>query len=76
MALTGMDGLNLFDQEHFNIVAVDLDLPDMDGVDACLELLRRNPDLPVIIVIDRGNEAIAAEALNMGVAYYLVKTPT
>ncbi|MHA1598230.1 MAG: ATP-binding protein [Alphaproteobacteria bacterium] len=73
IAHTGMDGLNMHKREPYDVVAVDYRLPDILGIEICNELLTHTPDLPVIMVTGQGSEDVAAEALDIGVANYIVK---
>jgi excisionase family DNA binding protein len=58
---------------HFDLLITDLMMPGMNG----LALIRRareiQPALPVVIVTGYSTEAMAIEALNMGVSAYLKK---
>lgn len=58
---------------HYDLLVTDLMMPGMNG----LALIRRarevQPGLPVVIVTGHSTEAMAIEALNMGVSAYLKK---
>jgi DNA-binding response OmpR family regulator len=53
-------------------VILDLNLPGMDGVDVC-RLLRRESDIPVIMLTARSEEADKLIGLEMGADDYVVK---
>jgi DNA-binding response OmpR family regulator len=55
-----------------DLVLLDLGLPDMDGVEVCLEL-RRLSLVPIIVVTARGAEAARVAALDAGADDYIVK---
>jgi DNA-binding response OmpR family regulator len=55
-----------------DLVLLDLGLPDMDGVEMCLEL-RRLSLVPIIVVTARGAEAARVAALDAGADDYIVK---
>ena len=57
---------------EFDIVLLDLRLPDMDGLDVCRELRRRG-DVPIIIVSARGDDVDMVLGLELGADDYLVK---
>jgi len=69
----GVSGLALHNAEPYNLIAVDDQLSDMTGLDVAQKLLATYPDLPIIIVIGRGNEQVAAEAFRLGVYNYVIK---
>jgi two-component system response regulator ResD len=61
-------------QERFDLVVLDLGLPDGDGLDL-LRTLRQGgaEQLPVIVVTGRGDEADRVVGLELGADDYLVK---
>lgn len=62
--------------EAADIVLLDHQLPDHDGVDV-LRSLRDRPESPSVVMITaHGNEALAAESLRRGADDYLVKDGT
>lgn len=68
-AATGADGLA---QEGFDVVLLDLGLPDIDGVEVCRRL-RAGSDVPVIVVSARSEEVDRVVLLEMGADDYVVK---
>ncbi|MBC9251224.1 fused response regulator/phosphatase [Pseudomonas alcaligenes] len=69
----GLQGLEVFEHEHPDVVICDLRMPQVDG----LELIRRinvlGSDVPVIVVSGAGVMSDAVEALRLGAADYLIK---
>jgi len=72
-ALTGADGLAKFKDNPFDIVLLDYRLPDTDGLELARILLNIAPDLPIVFITTKGSEMVAAEALAIGVANYIIK---
>ncbi|MET1080277.1 MAG: two-component system response regulator RssB [Pseudomonas sp.] len=72
-ACNGLQGLEVFEREHPDLVVCDLRMPQVDG----LELIRRinalGVDTPVIVVSGAGVMSDAVEALRLGAADYLIK---
>lgn len=69
------DGTTALDADAsgvFDVVLLDLRLPDMDGLDVCRELRRRG-DVPIIIVSARGDDVDMVLGLELGADDYLVK---
>jgi PAS domain S-box-containing protein len=54
-------------------VLLDLNLPDMDGIEVLRSIAGEPDACPVIVMTAYGNEAIAVEAMKAGAADYLVK---
>jgi len=57
---------------RFDIVLLDLTLPDMDGLDVCREL-RAALSVPIIVITARGEEADRVMGLELGADDYLPK---
>jgi DNA-binding response OmpR family regulator len=56
-----------------DLVLLDLGLPDGDGEDICRVLVRHHPDVPVIVLTARREEADVVLGLEMGAVDYVVK---
>jgi PAS domain S-box-containing protein len=71
----GLDGLAAIKRRHPSLVLLDMQLPDIDG----LELLRHlqadpdTADIPVIVVSADATEARASQAIATGATHYLTK---
>jgi DNA-binding NarL/FixJ family response regulator len=57
----------------FDVVILDLILPDADGLDGLRQIVSVVPDMPVVILSGLDDEEIAREALNEGAQGFLVK---
>jgi DNA-binding response OmpR family regulator len=73
-ALSFADGLNKLQDEEYDLVVLDYDLPDGNGV----ELFRRMQELgiggKVILVTGQDDPDLSFEAMRMGASDYMVKT--
>jgi DNA-binding response OmpR family regulator len=69
---TALEALRVLPKEQFDLVVLDLRLPDLDGFEA-LRLLRGISDVPVIIATATGNEQMIVRLLNAGADDYVVK---
>lgn len=67
--VTGGEALAAAD---FDLVLLDLGLPDMNGIAVCHELRARG-DVPIIVVSARGEEADRVVGLELGADDYIVK---
>lgn len=50
MVETGQAAIEVSKHYQFQVVILDLGLPDLDGLDVLAHLLHRDPDLPIIIL--------------------------
>ena len=72
VAGTGMEALTAFQAASFDLVLLDLGLPDIDGIDL-LKILRKRMALPIIIISARNNENEKVKALDLGADDYVTK---
>ncbi|MFD8074111.1 response regulator transcription factor [Streptomyces sp. NBC_00510] len=69
---TALEALREVAQVGFDVVILDLGLPDLDGAEA-LKMLRGITDVPVIIATARDDESEIVRLLNAGADDYLIK---
>jgi len=72
---SGEKGLQLCLTTKPDVILLDYFLPDLDGLEFLGELktTHQQTDLPVIMLIDQGNESVAVAVMKNGAADYLVK---
>lgn len=71
-ASTGLDGLHLVRQHTYDLVILDVNLPEIDGW-GVLENLRRDNNTRVMMLTARGRLAGKIKGLDLGADDYLVK---
>ena len=71
-AAEGGTGVGVLESEHFDMVILDINLPDIDGFEV-LRQVRSFSDVPTIIVTVRGKDDDQATGLEMGADDYIVK---
>lgn len=73
IANNGRDGLHLFQQEHFDLVLLDVNLPEMDGFEV-LQAIRNNGSVtPVILLTAKDEVKDKVTGLNLGANDYVTK---
>lgn len=72
VAKTGMEALTLLQTESFDLLLLDLGLPDIDGIDL-LKIVRKRMAIPIIILSARTNELEKVKALDHGADDYVTK---
>ena len=70
---TGVEGLAAFDEALHDLVIVDYQLPDYNGLQVLEMLMTRGVTTPVIIATGAGSEEIAVRAMKLGAADYINK---
>ena len=73
VAETGRDGLHLVDTLHPDAVVLDLNLPDVSGLDLFETIRTKNPRVPVLFITGHGTTESAIEAMKRGALDYLLK---
>jgi DNA-binding response OmpR family regulator len=74
-ARTGAEGMRLAQEGKFDLITLDIDLPDISGLEVCRRL-KRDPRLchiPVIFVSGRLCEVNRPRCFELGAADYIVK---
>ncbi len=73
LACNGEEGLMIYQQGHYDLLAVDQKMPVYDGLDVIRYLAERNCLPPTIMITGAGDEKIAVEAMKLGAGDYIVK---
>lgn len=71
-AAEGREALAVFRHERPNLVVLDLNLPELDGLDVCRQI-RRTSDVPIIMLTARIEETDRLIGLELGADDYVVK---
>ncbi len=71
-ASNGMEALELFKDNDFDIIIMDVMMPELDGFSAVKEI-RKTSDVPVIMLSARGEEYDKVLGFELGVDDYVVK---
>lgn len=69
----GIAALNSIEKLEPDLVVLDLGLPNMTGEAVCLEIRKKHPDLPVIILTAKDSVSDIVHGLNLGADDYMTK---
>ena len=71
----GKQALEALDRDDIEVIILDLEMPVMDGMTALPLLLKKRPDVKILIssTLTAKNAAISLKALSMGASDYLTK---
>ena len=72
-AYTGQSGLNLIQNNGYDVVILDLMLPDMDGIDLCHRLRQIGCSIPILMLTARDTVDDKVKGFDSGADDYLVK---
>ena len=65
--------MNALSNDRFDVVLLDLHLPDGSGAECVERLQKADTLMPIVVLSGHGDEDYAVEILNRGVQDYLVK---
>lgn len=71
-ATDGKTALALFNKEHPDFLILDLNLPEMDGLEVC-KAVRRDSNIPIMMLTARVEEADRLIGLELGADDYVIK---
>ncbi|MDX2242573.1 MAG: response regulator [Leptolyngbyaceae cyanobacterium bins.302] len=60
-------------KESFDIILLDLTLPDSQGLDSLDSLVKQAPNLPIVVLTNTNDDELAVQAVRHGAQDYLVK---
>jgi len=69
----GVTALNHLKKSAPDLVVLDLGLPNVSGETVCLEIRKKYPDLPVIILTAKDSVSDVVQGLNLGADDYITK---
>ena len=69
----GRDAIDLFQEENFDIVFLDENMPGMSGLETLAEMKEKKSSTPVIMITKSEEEYIMEEAIGSKIADYLIK---
>jgi len=69
----GRQALSVMEQHPFDVVLLDLRMPDLDGMDVLKTIKQRWPDSEVVVITGYPSIDTAKEAVRLGAFNYLAK---
>ncbi len=69
----GADAIDLCEQEHFDVVFLDENMPGMSGLQTLNHIKIHQPSLPVVMITKSEEEHIMEEAIGAKIEDYLIK---
>jgi DNA-binding NarL/FixJ family response regulator len=72
-ASTGLEATKQFKQHRPDVTLMDLQLPDMSGIEAMIAIRQEFPDARIIVLTTYAGDAQVARALKAGARGYLLK---
>ena len=73
MADTGQSGLSRLGEQPFDLLLLDVSLPDRNGIELLKDIRRQNPNLPIVLITAYGSIEMARAAFKSGAMDYITK---
>ena len=70
------EGLNILKEQPFDVILLDIVLPDSDGVNTFFRIHNQNSRIPIILLTELDDKAIGSYAVEKGAHDFLVKGQT
>jgi two-component system, OmpR family, response regulator len=72
-ARSGKEGLSLIDKHRYDVVILDLGLPDISGLEICRELRRNSFDVPILVLSGLKDSKTKVSLFKAGADDYMTK---
>lgn len=72
-AYDGLEALKAIEQEYFDLMILDVMLPELDGISVCERIRLQNNDIPILILSAKNSSADRVLGLKKGADDYLTK---
>ena len=69
----GQDALDLIQDQNFEVILLDENMPGLNGLETLQEIKNRKPLLPVVMITKNEEEQIMEEAIGAKISDYLIK---
>lgn len=69
----GLEALNIIKKEYFDLIILDIMLPEMDGITVCENIRLQNNDVPILFLSAKNSGVDRIEGLKKGGDDYLTK---
>ncbi|MBD1844420.1 response regulator [Cyanobacteria bacterium FACHB-63] len=66
-------GLQQLQAQSFDVILLDLSLPDAQGLETFIQLHQRDRNTPIVVITGLNDETLASQAVQSGAQDYLVK---
>jgi two-component system nitrogen regulation response regulator NtrX len=71
----GVQGINLVENENFDLILCDIKMPKMDGIEVLTQIKKIKPEIPVIMISGHGDLDTAVHSMRLGAFDYISKPP-
>jgi len=69
----GMEALELFKQNEYDVLFTDWNMPNMNGLELVKHVRKLDDDIPIVMITTEGGKVEVITAIKAGVNNYIVK---
>ncbi len=73
VATDGIEGLEKFNNAHFDLIISDINMPNMNGIDMVSKIREKDKDIAILIISAYSESGYFIETIRLGVEGYLLK---
>lgn len=73
IANSGLEAINLFNKNPYDLVILDIGLPDMSGLNVCEHIRKSNQTMPILMLTAMGSLSDKLSGFEVGTNDYMVK---
>lgn len=73
IASTGLEAIELFTTNHYDLIILDIGLPDVSGLEVCDEIRKINSKVPILMLTAMGSLNDKLSGFEVGTNDYMVK---
>jgi len=70
---SGPKALELLNKQDFDVVILDVKMPGMDGIEALVEMKKKKPQMPVVMLTGHATVQSGIQGLKLGAFAYVMK---
>jgi signal transduction histidine kinase/DNA-binding response OmpR family regulator len=74
LAHTGPEGLGVLNRKRYDLIILDYQLPELNGIQLLYKLMENENHPPTIMVTAENDVTIVVEALRLGISDYIIKS--
>lgn len=73
LAASGQEAIDAIREQEFDVVILDVMMPEMNGIETLRRIKAIQPDLPVIILTGHADSGVLIDGMDMGAFDFLLK---
>lgn len=72
-AMSGLEGLKIFEEFNPDLVMMDMNMPNMNGLEVIKRMKKLNKDIPIVVMSGNNQEKVILGGFELGIVDYMKK---